>query len=131
MTVLVVGGALAGLSGALLVQFIGAWSPAGWEYGETALYFAAIIVGGRANNAGVALGVAVVWTGFLEGVHNLPNFGPVGGLSDALPRLVIGLLILGFLWFRPQGLIPERRRRLTKYRGRGAAAEKIDLAVRP
>jgi branched-chain amino acid transport system permease protein len=116
MTVLVVGGALAGLSGALLVQFIGAWAPAGWEYGETVLYFAAIIVGGRGNNLGVALGVAVVWNGFLESVHYIPAFGAVGGLSDALPRLVIGLLLLGFLWFRPQGLIPERRRRLDSFR---------------
>jgi ABC-type branched-subunit amino acid transport system permease subunit len=116
MTVLVVGGALAGLSGALLVQFIGSWAPGGWEYGETVLYFAAIIVGGRANNLGVALGVAVVWTGFLESVHYIPTFGAVGGLSDALPRLVIGLLLLGFLWFRPEGLIPEKRRRLAKFR---------------
>lgn len=129
MAVFVIGGAMAGLSGALFVQFIGAWAPSGWEYQETALYFAAIIVGGRANNAGVALGVAVVWTGFLESVHYLPTFGAVGGVSDALPKLAIGLLILAFLWFRPQGLIPERRRRLAAFRGRPAPSQGPDLAV--
>ncbi len=112
MKVLIIGGALAGLSGALLVQFIGAWAPAGWEYGETILYFAVIIIGGRANNAGVAVGVAVVWTGFQESVRFLPSFGSVGGLADALPKICVGLMILAFLWFRPQGLIPERRRKL-------------------
>jgi ABC-type branched-subunit amino acid transport system permease subunit len=53
-----VGGAVAAISGAVLVGFIGAWAPAGWTYGETLVYFTAIIVGGTGNMYGVAVGVA-------------------------------------------------------------------------
>jgi hypothetical protein len=28
--------------------------------------------------------------------------------------MLLGVLILAFLWFRPSGLVPERRRRLTR-----------------
>jgi hypothetical protein len=28
--------------------------------------------------------------------------------------MLLGVLILAFLWFRPAGLVPERRRRLTR-----------------
>jgi branched-chain amino acid transport system permease protein len=122
MKVLIIGGGLAGLSGALLVQFIGSWAPGGWGYGETVLYFAVIIIGGRANNAGVALGVALVWTAFQESVRFLPSFGSVGGLADALPKISVGLMILAFLWFRPQGLIPERRRKLAGVRPKESSA---------
>jgi len=37
------------------------------------------------------------------------NLGPPN-LIPALEWVVIGLCILGFLWFRPEGVRPERRR---------------------
>jgi len=43
---LVVGGAIAGLSGGVLVSFISVWSPAAWSYAETIVLFAAVIIGG-------------------------------------------------------------------------------------
>jgi len=42
---LVVGGAIAGLSGGVLVSFISVWSPAAWSYAETIVLFAAVIIG--------------------------------------------------------------------------------------
>jgi hypothetical protein len=47
---------------------------------------------------------------FLEVTRFLPSIG-YPGLIDALEWVVIGLLTLIFMWFRPQGLLPERRRR--------------------
>ena len=44
--VLVLGGAIAGLSGGVLVSFISVWSPAAWSYAETIVLFAAVIIGG-------------------------------------------------------------------------------------
>jgi hypothetical protein len=35
-------------------------------------------------------------------------------LVDALQWVLIGVLILVFLWFWPQGIVPERRRRFTR-----------------
>jgi branched-chain amino acid transport system permease protein len=106
----VVGGMLGALAGAMLVQWVGAWAPGAWTYPETFTLFAAIIVGGRANAAGVALGALIVPGLILEGVIFLPTFGP-SYLTPALQWVLIGVLIIGFMWFRPQGLIPERRRR--------------------
>jgi len=108
MVALVVGGALAGLSGGILVEYINAWGPASWLYPETFLYLTAIIVGGTGNLAGCFIGAAVVPIGFVEGTRFLPQIG-YPGLIDSLDWIVIGLLMLGFLWFRPRGLLPERR----------------------
>jgi branched-chain amino acid transport system permease protein len=110
MLALVIGGGFAGLSGGLLVEFIGTWAPGGWQYRETFLLFTAVIVGGAANNFGAALGALVVPILFLEATRFLPEFG-YPGLIDALQWIVIGMLTLLFLWFRPKGLIPERLRR--------------------
>jgi len=109
MLSLVVGGFIAGVSGAVLVSFISAWSPGGWLYQETFVLFTAIIVGGTANNAGAALGAFLVPVLFLESTRFLPTFGPPG-LIDALQWVAVGALALIFLWFWPRGVLPERRR---------------------
>jgi branched-chain amino acid transport system permease protein len=106
----VAGGVIAGISGAILVEFISAWSPGAWLYPETFVYFTAVIVGGSGNNLGVMVGALLVPVAFLEATRFIPQFGPPG-LIDALQWIVVGLLALVFLWFWPRGVIPERRRR--------------------
>lgn len=110
LTIYAIGGGLAALSGAVLVQFISAWAPSGWTYPETFLFFAAIIVGGLGNNAGAVLGAAIVLGAILESVEFIPSFG-VAGVAESVQWIVLGLLVIAFLWFRPKGLLPERRRR--------------------
>jgi branched-chain amino acid transport system permease protein len=107
--VLVLGGALAGLSGGLLVGYITTWSPGAWGYAETIVLFAAVIIGGAGNHRGAILGAILVPVGFEEATRYLPAFGPPGFVDD-LQWVAIGLLVVIFLWFRPQGLLPERRR---------------------
>ena len=109
MTVFIVGGVIAGLSGGILVGYIQLWAPSVWLYPETIVLFAAIIVGGRGNNLGAILGALLVPVGFEEATRFIPNIGPVG-LIPALQWVAIGLLIIGFLWFRPEGVAPEPRR---------------------
>jgi branched-chain amino acid transport system permease protein len=109
MSALIVGGALAGLSGGLLVEYVAAWGPSSWLYPETFLFFTALVVGGRANLAGGALGALLVPIGVVEATRYLPAFG-YPGLIDSLDWVVIGLVMMSFLWFRPNGLIPERKR---------------------
>ena len=92
------------------MQFIGSWSPGSWATPETFLYLAAIIVGGAGNNLGTMLGAALVLGVFMEVVRYLPSFGDTR-LAEAIQFMAIGMLILAFLYWRPQGLIPERRRR--------------------
>jgi branched-chain amino acid transport system permease protein len=108
MIVFVVGGAIAALSGAVLVGFIGAWSPDAWLYPETFAFFTALIVGGLGNSRGALIGAVLVPTLLLEGVTFLPAFAnPTVTLG--LQWIVVGIVIIGFLWFRPQGIAPERK----------------------
>jgi branched-chain amino acid transport system permease protein len=109
---LIIGGAIAGLSGGVLVGFINLWDPQAWGYAETVVLFAAVIIGGLGNHRGAMLGAVIVPVAFEEATRYIP---PVAGNPNLIPALewvVIGLLILTFLWFRPQGILPERRRKL-------------------
>lgn len=109
--VMIFGGALAGLSGGLFVQYITSWTPTGWLYPETFLFLTAIVVGGAANLGGNALGTVLVIILIQEATRFLPQLG-YPGLIDNLDWVVIGIVLMVFLWFKPKGLLPERRRTL-------------------
>jgi ABC-type branched-subunit amino acid transport system permease subunit len=106
LMIFVVGGVIAGISGAVFVEFIQAWSPGSWLYPETFVFLAAILVGGAANNWGVMVGTLLVPVGFLEATRFLPQIF-YNGFIEAMQWVCVGLLILLFLWFRPNGLFPE------------------------
>jgi branched-chain amino acid transport system permease protein len=110
MTMFIVGGVIGGLSGAILVGFIQLWAPSVWLYPETIILFAAIIVGGRGNNLGAVLGALLVPVGFEEATRYIPTTIGPPGMIPAFQWVAIGLLIIGFLWFRPEGVRPEPRR---------------------
>ena len=104
------------------MEFIGAWSPAAWGTGETFIFFVAIIVGGLGNNFGAFFGAFLVLGVFLE----LPTFLPQmsnTNIEESLQSAAIGVLILVFLWWRPQGIFPERRRKLSRLLPGPRAAE--------
>ena len=108
---LVTGGAIAGLSGGILVTYVTTWSPAAWGYAETVVLFAAVIIGGAGNHLGAVLGAILVPVGFEEITRFIPtsnNLPP--NLIPSLQWVAIGLLIVIFLWVRPQGILPERKR---------------------
>ncbi len=111
-SMMVLGGAIAGLSGAVLVGFINLWAPGAWGYAETIVLFAAIIVGGAGNHKGAVLGAILVPLGFEEVTRFIPPLSNPT-LVPALEWVAIGLLIVLFLWFRPNGILPERRRILS------------------
>jgi ABC-type branched-subunit amino acid transport system permease subunit len=113
MLAFVIGGGLAGLSGALLVGFISAWAPGSWTYAETFVYVTAVIVGGFGSNLGVIIGVLLVPIVFGELTRFLPDVGQSGWIN-AGQFIVYGVLTLAFLWFRPRGVFPERRVRFAR-----------------
>jgi branched-chain amino acid transport system permease protein len=120
LQVFVIGGAIAGLSGGLLVEYIGAWSPDAWGYAETFVIFTAMFVGGVGNFRGVVLGVLLVPIIFLELPRFLPQVG-YPGLMDSLEWVAIGAIWMLCLYVRPQGILPERR----------ALARRRDAAPQP
>jgi branched-chain amino acid transport system permease protein len=108
-----VGGAIAGISGSVLVSFTQAWAPSSWLYGETFVLFTAVIVGGVGSNLGPILGALLVPVVLAEGSRYLPTFG-TPTLVPSLEWITIGLILIVFLWFWPRGAIPEPRRRFSK-----------------
>src|SRR6266568_2908878 len=108
---LVIGGAIAGLSGGILVSYVTTWSPAEWGYAETVMLFAAVIIGGAGNRWGAVLGAILVPVGFEEVTRFIPTSNSLPpNLIPSLEWVAIGVLIVGLLWFRPQGVLPERKR---------------------
>ena len=105
-----VGGGLGGLSGAVLAAFVTAWAPGSWGYAETFVYITAIVVGGFGNDIGILVGVLLVPIVLGELVRFLPSYGQTTW-APAAQFMAYGLLTLLFLWFRPRGLVPERRQR--------------------
>ncbi|HEY5389013.1 MAG TPA: ABC transporter ATP-binding protein, partial [Solirubrobacteraceae bacterium] len=70
---------------------------------------------------GAVLGAILVPLAFEEATRYIPPVPNDANLVPALQWVAIGLLIVVFLWFRPQGILPERRRIIAGARGAGAA----------
>jgi branched-chain amino acid transport system permease protein len=102
------GAALAGLTGGLFAIFISAFNPSAWTPQELLVIYAAILVGGRGNPRGVIVGVFVVYTGFIELTRFLPSPASRPEFGPAMRQILIGLLIILMLKFRPEGIFRER-----------------------
>jgi branched-chain amino acid transport system permease protein len=98
-----------GLAGALYVSFIGFVSPYDFLPIVTFQVWAMLIVGGSGNNRGALLGALVVWaiwagSGVLVTKLVPPSHAAQGA---AVQVILIGLLLMLVLLFRPRGLIGE------------------------
>lgn len=113
MSAFVLGSVYAGIGGAMFIEFIGTWNPSGWGSAETFLIFSAVIVGGRGNNLGVVVGALLIPILFTEATRYIPAIPGQPNLISSLRGLIIGVLVIGTMWWRPQGILPERRRRFT------------------
>lgn len=102
------GAALAGLAGGVFAIFVSAFNPSAWTPQELLIIYAAILVGGRGNPRGVILGTFVIYVGFLELTRFLPSPASNPGFGPALRQVLIGLMIILMLRFRPEGILRER-----------------------
>jgi branched-chain amino acid transport system permease protein len=107
--VLVIGGAIAGLAGAFYAHYITYIVPDQFVPITTFYIWMAIIMGGVARLLGSISG-AVLLVVLLEGTRFLRGFIP--GVTDAgmasFQLGVIGVLLILFMRFRPQGLFGNR-----------------------
>ena len=108
----VIGAFIAGVGGGLLVTYVDAFNPSAWTTGETFFLWAALLLGGSANNRGAMLGALLVPVLFAEVTRYLPTLASSPQLVDAIRYIAIGVLLLLTMRFRPQGIIAERRYRL-------------------
>ncbi len=108
----VLGGMIMGLAGAIFAHRIGTIAPNAFNNVlGTFLVWAMLMVGGSGNNKGAVLGALVVgfvWFGTPLIQEDLPDF--LGTRVFMVRQLLIGLLIVGFLLLRPQGILAEERR---------------------
>ncbi|MGH2915006.1 MAG: branched-chain amino acid ABC transporter permease [Solirubrobacteraceae bacterium] len=103
----VLGAGLAALGGGLFAAYLGAFNPSAWQPAEILTLYAAVLVGGRGNVRGVVAGTFIVYIGFEELTRYLPNIGSRPEFASSLRQVLIGLLIVLMLKFRPQGLFPD------------------------
>jgi branched-chain amino acid transport system permease protein len=123
-----VGGGYAALSGALLVGFIGAWSPSAWQYVETMSLLTAVVVGGMGNNFGIVLGTLLVPVLLQQGAQYVPQIANRPGGAEDLGWIVTGILTIAFLWWRPRGIVPDQR---PKYGGLGRIRRRPRVIPKP
>ncbi|MBW4077347.1 MAG: branched-chain amino acid ABC transporter permease [Acidobacteria bacterium] len=111
LTSMLIGAFYAGVGGGLLVQFGGSFNTTSWLPAETFVVFAVIIVGGVGNNIGLLVGSLLVETLLIHLPAFLPDIPGHPGLIQYIDTMVVGVLLWVMLWFRPQGVVPERTRK--------------------
>jgi branched-chain amino acid transport system permease protein len=105
----VLGAGLGGFAGALFAAYLSAFNTSAWAPVEVIVLYSAVLVGGRGNIRGVVLGVVIMGLIVQESTRYLPDVPGHPQIVLALRGVVIGLVLVLFLRFRPQGLLPERR----------------------
>ncbi len=115
--VLAISAPLAALGGALYAHYISYIGPAQLLPDATFVFWTMMVVGGLGNSLGVIVGallIQLLYDGsrFVKDVIALP-----AGTQASLRVLLVGIALMGFLTFRPGGLIPERLRRIHAARG--------------
>ncbi len=123
LQVFVLGSAVVGIAGAMLVTYDGQFTPGSYNpLRFTFLIWVMVIVGGSGNNAGAVLGGFLIWFLWIEAepagrllmtvltAGLADDSGLKAHLLDAAPHLrlfLMGLILLLVLRFAPKGLIPE------------------------
>ena len=110
--VMAISAPMAALVGSLYTHYITFIGPQELAPFATFLVFTMVIVGGLGSHYGAVIGAFVIQllyevTRFIDDVIDIPAES-AGGIRI----MVVGAALLGFLFFCPAGLVPERLRRL-------------------
>lgn len=104
---LMIGAALGAVAGYFLALNLAFVSPESFEPLFTFIGYAVLILGGLASYAGVALGAIVLWT-LLEATRFL-DLPLAAEKVAALRFMLVGLLLILLMAYRPQGILGNRR----------------------
>ena len=108
MLAFVTGAAFAGVAGSLWAHYSGSIMPHEFVPDITFLIWVSLTIGGSGNNKGAILGTLVLIGLLQQGTRFLPTIEGYTYLIPGLRLVVIGLVLILCLRFRPQGLIPEK-----------------------
>jgi branched-chain amino acid transport system permease protein len=105
-----VGAAIAGLAGIFFAHYLAYIEPNMFLPQETLFVWLALILGGSGNNRGALLG-SVVLLGLLEGSRFAKDVIPflTGVRLAAAQQMLVGIILVALMIYRPDGLLPERR----------------------
>ena len=126
LLIFVLGSAIVGIAGAMMVTYDGLFTPGSYRpMRYTFLIWVMVIVGGSGNNFGAILGGFAVWFLWIEAAPIalfLINFFTSGleeanafrvHLIDSIPYfryLMMGIGLLLIMRYRPKGILPEKIR---------------------
>ena len=124
LLIFVLGSAIVGIAGAMMVTYDGLFTPGSYRpMRYTFLIWVMVIVGGSGNNFGAVLGGFAVWFLWIEAAPIalfLINFFTSGmeetnafrvHLIDSIPYfryLMMGIGLLLIMRYRPKGILPEK-----------------------
>jgi branched-chain amino acid transport system permease protein len=107
VSVFAISAALAAVAGWLFAYYYTFVGPDSFSLDETVLILSMVMVGGSGNLLGTLVGVVLLLL-----VPQMLYFVDLPSqMADQLRLLIYGLVLIGFLMFRPEGMIPERSRR--------------------
>tara|TARA_Y100001970_G_scaffold91130_1_gene114935 strand:+ start:506 stop:1876 length:1371 start_codon:yes stop_codon:yes gene_type:complete len=128
LLIFVLGSAIVGIAGAMMVTYDGLFTPGSYRpMRYTFLIWVMVIVGGSGNNFGAILGGFAVWFLWIEAAPIalfLINFFTSGlaetnalkmHLIDSIPYfrfLMMGIGLLLIMRYRPKGILPEKIKHL-------------------
>ena len=122
--IFIIGSAIIGFSGAMLVTYDGLFTPASYQpLRYTFIIWVMVLLGGTGNNYGAILGAFVVWFIWIESapfalflieilMSQTDDTNQLKiHLIDSIPYfryLMMGLGLLLVMRYRPKGLLPEK-----------------------
>ena len=128
LQIFVIGSAIVGIAGALLVTYDGIFIPTGYQpLRFTFLIWVMVIVGGSGNNLGSVLGAFIIWFMWIQSgpmglwlvemiASNMQEGNSVlGFIEDRVHflRLVfMGSILLLIMRYSPSGILPEKNKEL-------------------
>lgn len=104
MQSLMLGGAIAGLAGSFYAWQLTFINPDGFISLLTFQAWTIVVLGGAGSNVGVLIGATLFWA-----YNTTTRFLPLdGGQLDALRVMMIGLLLIILMMWRPQGILGKK-----------------------
>jgi branched-chain amino acid transport system permease protein len=104
-----IGAAIAGLAGGLWAHYVYAISSIMFLPSITFLIWAAVIVGGAGSYGGAILGASVI-VGLRQITRFIPGDVPFGDQLSYIRLMVVGVVLILVLYYRPQGLLGDAER---------------------
>ncbi len=138
------GAFFSGIAGAYHAAKLGGVTPDDFNYSDSVIYLAMVVIGGLGSIPGVIVGALVVYSINLFVLAQLDTLAsdPTSPLHlitqvfpnftfDSIRNLIFGTILVIVMIFRPEGLIPSARRRRELHHTETDAPEEGSLDVPP